>query len=526
MPDMERIGIEEIWSRYLIGATVTAVEEEIVARAMHDDPVLRAELLRDRHLDGVLREIHADDDDGRMFVAQFLQRQSAERDGRKFVARLERRLRARAAESSLGGRRARWPALAAAVALAAGVVLFVERVDRAPGPAGPVEVVAGAVSPTAASERPPTPTNMPAARLRSVAGSVLVITDGQKLAARAGQALAADQGLLTPGRASNAVIEFDDGTRIDVEGDSVVTGLTDGRAGRGKGLFLAAGTLRARVPPQPAGRPFILATPQAEATVVGTVFLLSTTSAATRLQVYEGHVRLRRSREGEKVEVAAGQHAVAAEGQALRAARTGGVAYLVGGTTSLGPSDALIKRRLESLDFDVRVRGGGGLRASDLRDGTIVVLSATIQAVDVTTSLRDLPVPILTNEIALFNDLGMTATASDEDQGTAHTQSGEIVIRNALHPMAAGLSGTVRVTAANTLLRWGTPGPFAEWIATLPGRPTSAVIFGYDVGAIMPGGFALPMRRVGFFLSDRTAVTLTEVGWDLFDAAVRWCTSQ
>jgi hypothetical protein len=47
------------------------------------------------------------------------------------------------------------------------------------------------------------------------------------------------------------------------------------------------------------------------------------------------------------------------------------------------------------------------------------------------------------------------------------------------------------------------------------------VIFGYETGATMPGAVA-PARRVGFFLEDLTAGSLTPAGWALFDAAVRW----
>jgi hypothetical protein len=63
----------------------------------------------------------------------------------------------------------------------------------------------------------------------------------------------------------------------------------------GKRFALDAGELDASVAPQPHWRPMIIATPQAEAEVVGTQFSLSATPSHTRLEVLNGVVRLRKS---------------------------------------------------------------------------------------------------------------------------------------------------------------------------------------------------------------------------------------
>ncbi|HXP61686.1 MAG TPA: FecR domain-containing protein [Dongiaceae bacterium] len=85
----------------------------------------------------------------------------------------------------------------------------------------------------------------------------------------------------------------------------------------GKRLSLEAGALDASVASQPRWRPMIIATPQAEAKVVGTRFSLSATLASTRLEVLEGLVRLRKSlparpHENQEVLVHAGETATAA----------------------------------------------------------------------------------------------------------------------------------------------------------------------------------------------------------------------
>ncbi|MGO8678953.1 MAG: FecR domain-containing protein [Limisphaerales bacterium] len=85
----------------------------------------------------------------------------------------------------------------------------------------------------------------------------------------------------------------------------------------GKRLWLDAGALDASVAPQPLWRFMMIATPQAEAKVVGTHFSLSATAARTHIEVLDGVVRLRKSllaslRGNAEVLVHAGEAATAA----------------------------------------------------------------------------------------------------------------------------------------------------------------------------------------------------------------------
>jgi hypothetical protein len=131
---------------------------------------------------------------------------------------------------------------------------------------------------------------------------------------------------------------------------------------------------------------------------------------------------------------------------------------------------------------------------------------------------------VLNCEPELHDDLGLTAGEIEKDRGWDDLPEGALVIKDHAHALAAGLSGTVKVTAPESKVTFGVPNPYASWIATKPGVPMRALIFGYDRGTPMPGMDAAPGRRVGFFLGHDTAVDLTESGWALFDAAVRWCT--
>jgi hypothetical protein len=191
-----------------------------------------------------------------------------------------------------------------------------------------------------------------------------------------------------------------------------------------------------------------------------------------------------------------------------------------------------VRKRLEGLGFTVKVRGMGALVSADVKFNSLIVLSSTGSSQDVNDQFRNVAIPLVTWEESLFDDLGMTGPAiparpSDGGLGMIRFEApAEIMIKNAWHPLAAGLSSMVRVvTAPNQQLAWGRPSPFAAWVATFPTYPTQAAVFGYDEGAMMVGMTA-PARRVGLFFDDETPSVLTEAGWAVFDAAVRWAVGE
>jgi hypothetical protein len=128
-----------------------------------------------------------------------------------------------------------------------------------------------------------------------------VSLDGAPAAAGAG--LIPGAMIRTQGRSSAATIAYPDGTRIDLGPDS---SLRESSADA-KGLLLERGSLRAEVAKQPAGRPLILKTRDAEATVLGTTLLLDADRG--RLEVHEGRVKLARAADGASVELGAGRRA-------------------------------------------------------------------------------------------------------------------------------------------------------------------------------------------------------------------------
>lgn len=156
------------------------------------------------------------------------------------------------------------------------------------------------------------------------------------------------------------------------------------------------------------------------------------------------------------------------------------------------------------------------------RDADLVILSSTIRSHDLLGAYRNVPVPLLTWENDLLDDLAMTGKRAGTDFGSVDKDR-YVWLVNAPHPMAAELpAGVVDVYEKQAPMSWGRPGLGATVIATLHGQPEKAAIFGYEKGATMDYEALAPARRVMFFLDNETFPNLSAAGLKLFDAAVDW----
>jgi hypothetical protein len=187
------------------------------------------------------------------------------------------------------------------------------------------------------------------------------------------------------------------------------------------------------------------------------------------------------------------------------------------GKLPLAPGDEQVRRRLDALAGPVTVQTGLKLTRDHCLGRRLIAVSSTSLAQEVAGVLRDVPVPLVAWEPYLYHDLGLIpANVHKTDWATARDQT-HLVIAAPGHPLAAGLSGRVHVSSAPAQLSWGRVGPEAITVAAIENDPSRAALFGYERSA------ARPARRAGLFLFDTTATTLTDPGWSLFDAAVRWC---
>jgi hypothetical protein len=153
--------------------------------------------------------------------------------------------------------------------------------------------------------------------------------------------------------------------------------------------------------------------------------------------------------------------------------------------------------------------------AADI-NAALVVIAASSDSNAVANKYRDVAVPVIVIEPALFDNMGMTGGDDfGEDNGT------QVTIVMAGHPMAAGLTGNVAVLTMTATLSWGAPSAAAQRVASFSGMAGRATIFGYNKGAAMAMGMA-PARRVGFFAGEPAAARLTDNGKKLLDAAIDW----
>lgn len=184
-------------------------------------------------------------------------------------------------------------------------------------------------------------------------------------------------------------------------------------------------------------------------------------------------------------------------------------------------TDEQIRAHLQARGWQVVVAGQSA-EPSQGAGCDLVVISSTVAAKDVKPGWRQLPVPLLTWENDLLDDLAMTGKRHDTDFGEAAKER-HLWIVNAPHPMAGGVpAGVANVYVRQAGMGWGKPGLGASTIATLYGQPEKAAIFGYEKGATMDYESLAPARRVMFFLGNDTFTNLSPVGLQLFDAAIDW----
>jgi ferric-dicitrate binding protein FerR (iron transport regulator) len=264
---------------------LTPVEAEALAAALAANPPLADDYAKDARFGALLHAALAGPAARERFERGAAGRLRAARGG----SALLRAVRARTARLAVRDRWARRFAVAVTMAASAAVVL--------------VTLLA------LLSARPPAPDARPV--VDRVAGP-----------GEAGGAALAAGARLDPGASIRTgaggalVLRFPDGTTLELGGDT--TFALEGVLPV-KRVALARGVLGADVAPQPAGRPLVLRTPQAQADVLGTRLTLAVRGEATRLDVEEGRVRLTRLSDRRSVEVSAGHGAVAAPGRALEA---------------------------------------------------------------------------------------------------------------------------------------------------------------------------------------------------------------
>ncbi len=185
-------------------------------------------------------------------------------------------------------------------------------------------------------------------------------------------------------------------------------------------------------------------------------------------------------------------------------------------------NDLAVVAWLRGLGFRVR-EADEHAAVADTRGQDLIIVSESVDALDVANKYRETPVPLITFENDILGDLAMAGQKNHRDYGTDDDQR-FVTIVNAPHPLAAGLAAGVQnvLTDEHFKMNWGKPGLGAVTIATLRGEPDKAAIFAYERGATMSGEALAPARRVSFFVWQDTFEALRPEGLALLRAAVLW----
>ncbi len=151
------------------------------------------------------------------------------------------------------------------------------------------------------------------ATLHSLSGDVWLVNRQQALVkAASGQPFFAGEALRV-GPEGVAELTLADGSLVALGGDSVFRFVAAEGAARPR-MHLECGAADIEATPQPPDRPLVVTTEQARLTVLGTRFRLYASASGSRIELEEGKVQFERQSDGQTVEVAAGQCAVAEAG--------------------------------------------------------------------------------------------------------------------------------------------------------------------------------------------------------------------
>ncbi len=186
---------------------------------------------------------------------------------------------------------------------------------------------------------------------------------------------------------------------------------------------------------------------------------------------------------------------------------------------NLNTAEFKIDSVLQEMGFYTTIIGQDVVTDAETDGMSLVLISATVSSGTITTNmpgLPDMPIPLINWEPFLDDLIGY----SELDGGEFNTYEIEIVLEE--HPIAAGLpEGLVTISTAEKAVSYGAPQGDVDIIAVNPNDSSQAVLFAYEEGAEMFSGNA-PARRVGIFLLNDVADAMTEEGWAIFDAAVKW----
>jgi hypothetical protein len=190
--------------------------------------------------------------------------------------------------------------------------------------------------------------NMPADALPlkciQVTGDISLIRGKDRYLIKPGQKIQGNDQIIVSKEASAVFQYSDDQTTLNLYSETKVLFKIENGAKR---VRLDSGKIFCTVAKQPKDKPFVVTTPHAAASVIGTELSLDVSADTTKLKVIEGNVALTRSTDNASVNVTTGQHATIAPG-----------VEMVAQSSEVAPSDNLMEKSPQAVsvflqEFDV-----------------------------------------------------------------------------------------------------------------------------------------------------------------------------
>ena len=176
-----------------------------------------------------------------------------------------------------------------------------------------------------------------------------------------------------------------------------------------------------------------------------------------------------------------------------------------------------MRTRLLGVGYDVVTVDDDLATVAQATSADAVLLSSTTST-GRAAQFERVATPVVSWKPWSYDPLNLAGSLADVDYGNALSVR-TLAISEPQHPLAAGLSGTVTISAANQTMGWGTPGAAGEVVATVAGKPG---LFTYGSGDALVGGAPAPACRIGFPSGHLAPSTFTTAGWTLFERAVQW----
>lgn len=193
------------------------------------------------------------------------------------------------------------------------------------------------------------------------------------------------------------------------------------------------------------------------------------------------------------------------------------VAVVIAGESEPPAGDLPMLDVLDALGVEYSVVDDDRVSADDLDPNTVdvVILTSSVRLSSVPDILADLPLPIVSSEPYLHDELSIAAFGRE----TFGTYDAVELVDDA-HPLASLLNDSTVVFTSLHRLSSGRVTDEAAVIASVPGQPEEAVLFEYRTGAELIDGSPAASCRIGVFTTYQSTSALTEVGVSLLTGAI------